>query len=91
MDVLGPPEIADLVAERGGELFVWTSRPRCCGAVTRLDAATVRPRGRDFRLVQAEPFRVWLAAPSDPQTLDLEIRGRKQRIEAYWDGCAYVV
>lgn len=91
MKVVAPPDVADLVAESGGRLFVWTRRPRCCGGTTYLETATDRPPRRSFRLVQAEPFEVWFAAAREPEELHLDLHGRRRRIEAYWDGCAYVI
>ena len=79
--------------ERGGRLFVWTRSVRCCsGRTTWLEASTSPPGGRDFQLVDSSDMEVYL--PTDirqPSELHVELKGRRRRLQAYWDGCAWVV
>lgn len=60
-----------------------------------LEAATSKPtRGVLFRSVAAEPFVVLFPERTSrlPDELHVEVRGRgRRRVEAYWDGCAYVI
>lgn len=91
MEVVVPPDVADVVAARGGRLFVWSRRISCCRSTAYLETATDHPPRRSYRLVQTEPFELWFAGAREPDELHLDVRGRRQRIEAYWDGCAYVI
>jgi hypothetical protein len=85
---------AELIAERGGRLYVWPTRARCCGSVTRLASASVAPQGKEFRRVDAEGacevFMPRALAPL-PEELHVELRRWPRRIESYWNGCAWVV
>src|SRR5260370_26740211 len=40
---------ADLIAERGGRLYVWLKRDRCCGGITRLVTPSEPPSQREVR------------------------------------------
>jgi hypothetical protein len=90
--VVASPEALGFVSERGGRLFVWTRTQRCCHGVTRLEAATEPPPQRRFRRVPADGLELYLPAGLDrlPDELVVEARGRRRRVEAYWDGCAWV-
>ena len=58
--------------------------------MTFLRAAESRPRGIGFTRMPYDPFEVHLADVAVlPAKLEIETRGN--RIEAYWDGCAWVV
>jgi hypothetical protein len=84
---------ADLIEKRGGHLYVWPKKGRCCGAVTTLATSTELPGSRDFRRVAAtKQFELFLPARLArlPDELQLEVRRFPRRVEAYWDGCAWV-
>lgn len=93
--VLSKPEVADLIRERGGRVFVWTDARRCCsGRITYLLTGTEPVRGRDFRRFDAEGFELWFDAggATPPDELHLDVRGRRhKRIEAYWNGCVFAI
>ncbi len=91
MQLVASPEARQAVQERGGKLYIWAKRRRCCrGALVFLEAATEPPE-REFRRVGADGIELWLDAslPREPDELHVELKRR--RLEAYWDGCAYVV
>ena len=94
MRVIASSEAADLVRERGGRLFVWVRSSRCCGrGVSWLEASTEPAEGREYRCVEADGMELYVPAglPLLPDELHLEARGlRRKRVEAYWDGCAWV-
>lgn len=93
MRVVASPEAVGLVRERGGRLYVWTHKQRCCRGVTRLLASTEPEPGREFRRVPAEELELYVPAGLGrlPEELVVEARGlRRRRVEAYWDGCAWV-
>jgi hypothetical protein len=93
MHVVASPEAREAVQAGGGRLFVWKKTSRCCGPITYLQASTEAP-GRDFRRVEADGIEVYFAAGIRelPDELHVELRGLlRKRLEAYWDGCAWVV
>ena len=80
----------DAVRARGGRLWVWTRTSRCCGGPVRLEAATEARAAREFRLVAREPFELRLAtAQRPPEELHVDL-SRRGRLNAYWNGCAWV-
>jgi hypothetical protein len=85
---------SDLIRERGGRLFVWPKRGRCCGATTTLQTATEPPPSKEFVEVEtAEQFGLYLDARLRrlPEELHLDLRRFPRRVEAYWNGCAWVI
>ena len=96
MQILASDEVRSLVRERGGSLYVWTTSHRCCsGGLTLLDAATTRPSGWRQRSgpIDAGGFDLYLEAGVHgvPEDLVLEVGGRRKRIKAFWNGCAFIV
>jgi hypothetical protein len=85
---------ADLVEERGGRLYVWVTKTRCCGGGMRtLATSSERPTDREFRLVPGDQrFELFLAARLGqlPDELHLDLRRFPRRVEAYWNGCAWM-
>jgi hypothetical protein len=93
MRVVVSEAAADLIAERGGRLYVWQKRARCCGAVTTLVSASEPPAGKDFKRVAAlDRFALYMPARLSqlPEEIQLEARRFPRRVEAYWNGCAWV-
>jgi hypothetical protein len=93
MRVEASPEAIRLVPERGGKLYVWAKRSRCChGSITFLETSS-EPGDRPFRRVGAEGIELYLDARlGEPEELVIEAKGRRRKhVHAYWDGCAYVV
>jgi hypothetical protein len=96
MRVRASDAVRDYVTKRGGRVYVWTTDHRCCnGRLTLLKADTGRPPNWPDRShpVQAEGFEVFLdsGAHGRPLDLELELKGRKKRISAFWNGCAFVI
>jgi hypothetical protein len=94
MNVVMGSGVRDLVLERGGRLFVWVDRARCCGGgVTYLSAESEPPRERHaFRVMPLQGFELEFDGGrlGDPDELHLEVRGRRRkRVEAYWNGCVF--
>ena len=92
-------EAEELVRGRGGQLWVWAAHPRVCcwGTPAYMHAATAPPPGvTGFSRVPAADtgLEVWFRAPAGrrPDVLEIGLRGsRRPRVEAYRDGCAYVL
>jgi hypothetical protein len=83
-----------LIEQRGGRLYVWLNRGRCCGNVTTLASATQRPAGKEFRAVASgSSFELYMPSSLTraPDELHLAVRRFPRRIEAYWNGCAWVI
>jgi hypothetical protein len=93
MRVVASDPAAELIGERGGRLYVWTTKARCCGGVTRLASGSKPPPGKEFRRAEAAAeFELYLpsALARLPDELQIELRRFPRRIEAYWNGCAWV-
>jgi len=94
MRVVASAPAVRLIEESGGRLYVWPRRSRCCGALTVLRTSSTPPEGAEFRLA-ASTGRFELLVPASlarlPEELHLELGRFPRRVEAYWDGCAWVV
>jgi hypothetical protein len=93
MEVVASSQARKLVQEQGGRLFVWTKTSRCCRPMTYLHASTEAPDRGEFRRLEAEDIELFIAAGNRtlPEILEIDVRGRRRpRIEAYWNGCAFV-
>ena len=84
----------ELIQARGGRLYIWLKRGRCCGNVTTLATANEPPHDRAFRQVErGGAFELFIPAALTrlPDELHLDVSRRRRRVEAYWDGCVWVV
>jgi hypothetical protein len=94
MNVVATPEAENLIRQQGGRLFVWADLRRCCGGATYLLSSFEPRAGRTFRRVEgSDDFELYvdLGRLRPPQELQLGVRGRRrQRVEAYWNGCVFV-
>jgi hypothetical protein len=91
--VVASDPACELVEESGGRLYVWLKKDRCCVGSIRLLTASSPPHGRDFRRVEGcERFELYLPAQLGrlPDELHVEARRLPRRLEAYWNGCAWV-
>jgi len=81
------------IEEGGGRIYVWLKRGRCCGNLTTLATASTPPRGKQFRLVEGADFELYLPSSLTrvPDELHLELRRFPRRVEAYWNGCTWVI
>ena len=95
MQLVASPDAVDYVRQRGGRLFVRTRSKRCCsGAVSWLETSTEPAEGREFRRIPTEGFELYLSRGLRrlPEELHVEVRRFPRRhVEAYWNGCAWVV
>lgn len=92
MRVVVSQPATELIHENGGRLYVWVERGRCCGRVATLATANAPPPGKEFRRVDGLEFELYLpsALARAPEELHLERRRLPRRVEAYWNGCAWV-
>ena len=94
MNVIFSRQAEDLVGERGGRLYVWLDRQRCCQGATFLLTASGPPAGHTFRPVSGNHgFELYLdhGPQQPPDEIHLDVRGwRRKRVEAYWNGCVFV-
>ena len=94
MRVVASEEARGLIAERGGRLYVSVRTGRCCRAVRTLVARTDVAHAAEYRPAGgAAGFELFLprALARLPEELHVEVRRYPSRIEAYWNGCAWVV
>lgn len=94
MQLVASPEAVEFVRRRGGRLFVWTRSRRCCGGgLSWLETSTEPDEGREFRRFPAEGFELYLPRHLRrlPEELHVDLRRfPRRRVEAYWNGCAWV-
>jgi hypothetical protein len=96
MRVTATADAAQFIRTHGGQLFVWPTEHRSARLTLAFLQASVDPppRALDFRRAGAGDFLLFLhpALPALPDELLVVLRGhRHPRIEAYWDGLAYIV
>ncbi len=96
MRVTATADAAQFICAHGGQLFVWPVEHRSARLTLALLEAWVDPPpgALDFRRVVAGEFLLFLhpAIKALPEELLIVLRGRRHpRIEAYWDGLAYIV
>jgi hypothetical protein len=90
-------DAAEFVRGQGGQLWVWAAHPRMCcsGVPAYMHAATAPPPGLSrFIAVRPAVVDLWFCAPAGmlPTVLEIGLRGRRRpRVEAYWNGCLFVV
>jgi hypothetical protein len=95
MKVLASPEARSYIRERGGLLFVWvTTRAHLRGAFRILRTSTEPPPDAlDWQRVETKGFLLFLPPGlRPPSELHVEVRGWvRRRVEAFWEGCVFVV
>jgi hypothetical protein len=95
MRVVASSEAVAFVRERGGRLFLWPTRTRCCRSVTwRLESSTEPRSDREFRRVPADGFELYLPAhmTREPEKLEIELRRFPRRhVQGYWNGLAWII
>jgi hypothetical protein len=78
---------AELIDERGGRLYVWVKKGRCCGGLKTLATSHQPPEQHEFRRIEnAERFELLLPATLSPLPAELHIDVQRfpRRVEAYW-------
>jgi hypothetical protein len=88
-------EIAQIVRQRGGTLFVWTTTHGWFrGRIVLLEADTTRPAtsGLHFARTDLEAFELYvdLRGYRVPELVVVEVKGRRKKIRAYWNDQAAV-
>ena len=82
-----------MIAGHGGRVFVWVSvHPGFPCALCLLETSFEPPRKGDlsFRRVHGPGFDVYLEATQRIWPKSLEFGRRRRRVEAYWNGLAWV-
>ena len=78
------------VQSRGGVVYVWARKARCCGGALTLEASTESRRGTEFRRALAGEVDIYLTAGMpDPTSLHLEI-SPNGKLRVFWNGLAWV-
>lgn len=83
---------AKLIKAQGGRLYVRLKKARCCGAVTTLVTSSAPPQGVEFRRVSDDEIEVFFPEHLArlPDELHVDLHRFPRRVEAYWNGCAWV-
>jgi hypothetical protein len=84
----------ELIQKRGGRLYVWVKKARCCGGFRTLATSSDPPKSCEFkRIPSGAGFELFVpeGLAQLPEELHIELRRFPVRVEAYWDGCAWVV
>jgi hypothetical protein len=84
---------AEVIEEQGGRLFVWPKKAHCCGGLVTLATSTKPQQGEFRRVAASERFELLfpVGLTQMPDELHIEVRRHPRRIEAYWNGCAWVI
>jgi hypothetical protein len=94
MRVVASDDARGMIAERGGRLYVSVTRQRCCRSVQTLATATAVSDHQRFRSLGNEAgfeLLVPQGLAKLPAELVVEARRFPRRVEAFWDGCVWVV
>ena len=80
-----------LIAARGGRLYVRLKRGRCCGGLTRVVTASEPAAGVEFRCVDgSQGFDLFVPVHLERLPDELHVEVVRRRVEAFWNGCAWV-
>jgi hypothetical protein len=88
-----PPALA-FIRGNGGDLFVWGGDV-CCGGTRFIKTSTEAPiDAARFTRFDVDGYRLFVRPVHGrlPDELRVDMRGAlRLRVEAYWNGCAYVL
>jgi hypothetical protein len=94
MNVVASAPARELIGRRGGRLYVWVRKSRCCGGLRTLATASEPRAGVEFSRAPVEcGFELFLPVRLEPlpDELHLELRRHPRSVSAYWNGCAWMV
>ena len=96
MKVVASPSATEFVLAHGGRLYVWASSSVCCGGTRFIEASSEPPADADrFLRVPGGDFQLFVRAAGPhglPDELHVDVGGiRRRRVQAFWNGCAYLV
>jgi hypothetical protein len=94
MQVIATDEARSLISARGGRLYVSVKKARCCGGMQTLVTRTSVRGPEGYRSLGSEAgfeILVPLGLTRLPDRLEIEAHRFPLRVEAYWDGCAWIV
>jgi hypothetical protein len=92
--IVASDEARKLIAERGGRLYVSVKTARCCNRLQTLAPRSTVGDADEYRSAAAvDGFELYLPRNLGrvPDELHLAVRRFPRRLEAYWDGCAWIV
>jgi hypothetical protein len=93
MEIQATPDAKKLIRARGGLLFVWIEAGMR-GLRFLRTSTEPPPDALDWERCETKDFVVFMPPRMrKPRTLELEVRGflTKLRINALWNGCAFVL
>jgi len=93
LNVVASAPARELIGRRGGRLYVWVRKGRCCGGLRTLATGAEPRAGVEFSRAAVEcGFELFLPAHLQPlpDELHLEVGRRSRSVDAYWNGCAWI-
>jgi hypothetical protein len=93
MRIVATEEARELIDKHGGRLYVSIKQARCCGGTRTLAAKTEAGNARWRTTGDEAGFELFLPPGLTrlPEELHVTVRRFPRRIEAYWNGCAWVI
>ena len=93
MEITATQEARRLIEERGGRIYVSVKKAACCGGLRTLATRTNVPDEAQYRSLGSDAgFELFV--PHDlaqlPARLEIDAHRFPRRVEAYWNGCAWV-
>jgi hypothetical protein len=80
MRVKASPKAVQLVQERGGKLYVWAKKTRCCGGSVIFLETSSEAGERPFRRVPADEIELYLdERMREPAELELDVGGLRRK------------
>ena len=93
MRIVASTAALSFIEESGGRLYVWPKANRCCGGSRLLASAQPAKRRQFAQQEDVVEFELFMPAAIArlPDELHLELKRFPRRVEAYWDGCAWII
>lgn len=94
VEIVAPDEVREFVAARGGRLYVWISvhrGVRCTLCLLETSLQHPSKGGLYFRRIRAPGFDLYLEATQRVWPIKMEFALRRRRVDAYWNGMAWIV
>jgi hypothetical protein len=93
VEIVAPDEVREFVAARGGRLYVWISVHRGVRCTLCLLETSLRHPSKgdlSFRRIRAPGFDLYLEATQRIWPNRMEFALHRRRVDAYWNGLAWI-
>lgn len=91
MRLVADDAVLEVLAARGGAVYLWPKAYRCCGGRQHVLEASTEAPARSFRPIGADRGIAVYATPglAEPTELHLEL-GRSGDLRAFWNGQGWI-